>query len=81
MGNGDGSDHRVVGARHRLAASATKRRGHPTEYSGRRHVEWKRIEIRLRLLHVRLLRLRGGDEGAERQLGQRDGAGVTVKGQ
>lgn len=54
MGDGNRGDQRVVGPRRRLTAGAAQRCSDPAERSGRGGVEGERVEISLRLLHVRL---------------------------
>jgi len=74
--DGDGGDHRVVGACRWFAAGPTKRRGDLPEAACRRRVEGERVEVGLCLLDMGLpgrpLRVGGSDERTDGQLGESD---------
>lgn len=54
LGDRDGSDHGVIGTRGGLSTGASQRRCYPGECSGSGYIKRERVEIRLRLLHLRL---------------------------
>jgi len=76
VGEGDGGNHRVVGAGSWLASGSTQRSGDLAEAASGGSVEWQRVEVGFGLLEVRLSTgsfLFGRSyQWSHRKLGERD---------
>ncbi len=85
VGEGRGSDQRIVGACGRLPSRAAERCRDATEGSRRARVERERVEIRFGLLEVRLssnaIFLAGRNQGAHRELSERDRRDQRLEGE